>query len=165
MPERVLVAQIGAAHGIRGEVRLRSFTADPLAIKHYGPLETEDGAQSLVIETLRPHKEALVVRFAGIADRNAAERLRNQNLYVPRARLPATEAGEYYHADLIGLAAEAPDGRTLGTVIALHNFGAGDLVEVKPPDGPPVMLPFTESVVPIVDIAGGRIVVAQWDNE
>jgi 16S rRNA processing protein RimM len=164
MAERVLVAQIGAAHGIRGEVRLRAFTADPLAVKDYGPLETEDGAQTLTIETLRPQKDVLVVRFAGITDRNAAERLRNQNLYVARARLPATEADEFYHTDLIGLKVEAADGRALGTVIAVHNFGAGDLIEVKPPDGPAVMLPFTESAVPLVDVAGGRIVVAQWDN-
>jgi 16S rRNA processing protein RimM len=164
MPERVLVAQIGAAHGVRGEVRLRAFTADPLAVKAYGPLETEDGTV-LTIETLRPQKDVLVVRFAGVTDRNAAERLRNQNLYVPRARLPAPEPGEFYHADLIGLAAEASDGRALGTVIALHNFGAGDLIEVKPPDGVAVMLPFTEAAVPVVDIAAGRIVVAQWDDD
>jgi 16S rRNA processing protein RimM len=165
MPDRVLVAQIGAAHGIRGEVRLRAFTADPLAVKHYGPLETEDGRQAFTIETLRPQKDVLVVRFAGVTDRNAAERLRNQNLYVPRARLPAPEAGEFYHADLIGLAVEAIDGRALGTVIAVHNFGAGDLLEVKPPNSPAVMLPFTEAIVPVVDIAGGRVVVAQWDDE
>jgi 16S rRNA processing protein RimM len=164
MAERVLVAQIGAAHGIRGEVRLRSFTADPLAVKGYGPLETEDGTRTFTIEALRPQNDILIARFAGITDRNAAERLRNQNLYVPRARLPVTEADEFYHADLIGLAVEATDGRALGRLIAVHNFGAGDLIEIAPASGASVMLPFTASTVPQVDIAGGRMIVAPPDG-
>ena len=102
---RVCVAQIGAAHGVRGEVRLRSFTADPLAVKDYGALESEDGALRLEIEALRPAKDHLVARLAGIRDRDAAERLRNIKLFVPRDRLPATGPDEFYHADLIGLAA------------------------------------------------------------
>jgi 16S rRNA processing protein RimM len=164
MADRILVAQIGAAHGIHGEVRLRSFTADPAAVKDYGPLETQDGTQTFTIEKLRPGKDCLVVRLAGIADRTAAERLRNIDLYVARDRLPAPAADEFYYADLVGLKVETADGRTLGAVIAVHNFGAGDLIEVKPDGGAAVMLPFTEAVVPVVDIAAGRIVVAPPDE-
>jgi 16S rRNA processing protein RimM len=158
--ERVCIAQIGAAHGIRGEVKLWSFTADPLVIKEYGPLETEDGAARFKIESLRPAKDHLVARFAGIDDRNAAERLTNLRLFVPRARLPATEADEFYHADLIGLKAVDAQANEFGTVIAVQNFGAGDLLEIKPSDGSEtVMLPFTVATVPAVDVAGGRIVI------
>jgi 16S rRNA processing protein RimM len=158
--DRVLVAQIGAAHGLRGEVRLRSFTAEPMAVKEYGALESEDGTRTFKIEALRPAKDVLIARLAGIADRDAAERLCNLRLYVPRARLPQPQADEFYHADLIGLSAMAPDGRDIGTVVALQNFGAGDLVEVKLADGATMMLPFTRAAVPEIDVAGGRIVVA-----
>jgi 16S rRNA processing protein RimM len=157
--DRVLVAQIGAAHGLRGEVRLRSFTEDPMAVKAYGALQSEDGTQSFEIEALRPTKDVLIARLAGVTDRTAAERLCNLRLYVPRARLPVPEDDEFYHADLIGLAAVAPDGREVGTVQALHNFGAGDLIEVKLAHGATVLLPFTKAVIPEIDIAGKRIVV------
>jgi len=158
-PERVLVAQIGAAHGLRGEVRLRSFTADPMAVKDYGALESEDGARRFEIQALRPAKDVLIARLAGIADRNAAEALCNLRLFVARDRLPPPQDDEFYHADLVGLAAVGTDGRNLGTVVALHNFGAGDLIEVKLAHGASVMLPFTKAVVPEIDIAGKRIVV------
>src|SRR5262249_2725696 len=157
MPERVLVAQIGAAHGLRGEVRLWSFTEDPLAVKGYA-LESEAGDR-FAIESLRPAKEFFVARFAGVADRTAAEALRNTKLYVSRAVLPQAAADEYYHADLIGLAAITGDGRALGTVVGVHNFGAGDVIEIAPPRGTSVMLPFTAAVVPAVDIAAGRLTV------
>ena len=161
MAERVIVARIGAAHGVRGEVKLWPFTEDPLSVKEYGPLETEDGGRRFEIETLRTAKDHLVVRLRGVADRNDAERLTNTWLYVPRERLPATEADdEFYHADLIGLAVVDVDGNALGSVAAIHNFGAGDLVEVKPAQGAAtVLLPFTEAAVPVVDISGRRIVV------
>jgi 16S rRNA processing protein RimM len=157
---RICVGRIGAAHGTRGEVKLWSFTADPLAIADYGPLETEDGARTFQIEALRPAKDFLVARFAGVPDRTTAETLRNIDLYVARERLPAPEADEFYHADLVGLAVVDAGGVTLGTVSGVHNFGAGDLIEVRPATGGmTVMLPFTEAVVPVVDVAGGRIVV------
>jgi 16S rRNA processing protein RimM len=159
MANRVCVAQIGAAHGVRGEVRLWTFTADPMAITHYGPLETEDGKRSFEIETVRPARAHLVARFKGVDDRSAAERLTNMKLFVPRARLPETEEHEYYHADLIGLRAEDEDGNEIGAVIAVHNFGAGDILEIQPLSGGAMMLPFTETVVPEVDIKGGRIVI------
>ena len=123
---RICLGQIGAAHGTTGEVRLRSFTSDPNAITGYGPLETEDG-RVLTIESLRPAKDHFVARLSGIADRNAAERLTNERLYVPRERLPPPDdADEFYHADLIGLSVVDPAGETFGSVIAVHNFGAGD---------------------------------------
>jgi 16S rRNA processing protein RimM len=159
MANRVCVAQIGAAHGVRGEVRLWTFTADPMAITHYGPLETEDGKRSFEIETVRPARAHLVARFKGVDDRSAAERLTNVKLFVPRERLPRTETDEYYHADLIGLRAEDEDGNEIGAVIAVHNFGAGDILEIQPLSGGAMMLPFTETVVPEVDIKGGRIVI------
>jgi 16S rRNA processing protein RimM len=159
--QRVCVAQIGAPHGVRGEVKLWPFTADPQSVRDYGPLETEDGAARFEIEALRAAKDHLVVRLKGVNDRNAAERLTNTKLFVPRERLPATEADdEFYHADLIGLAVVDTAGNALGSVAALHNFGAGDLVEIKPAQGgATVLLPFTEAAVPEVDIAGRRIVV------
>ncbi len=158
--DRVCVGRIGAAHGTRGEVKLWSFTADPMAIAGYGALETEDGARTLRIERLRPAKDFLVARFAGIADRTAAETLRNTDLYIARDRLPAPADDEFYHADLIGLEVVDRNGARLGKVVAVQNFGAGDLIEVEPATGTStVMLPFTEAVVPLVDIAGGRIIV------
>jgi 16S rRNA processing protein RimM len=158
--ERICVAQIGGAHGIRGEVKLKSFTADPLAVKDYGVLESEDGAASFEIEALRPAKGYLVARLRGVRDRNAAEQLTNLRLFVPRERLPPPAADEFYHADLIGLAAVTAAGVEVGTVVAVHNFGAGDILELRPPaGGTTIMLPFTDAFVPRIDIAGGRIVV------
>src|SRR5487761_1593726 len=119
---RICVGQIGAAHGVRGEVRLRSFTADPQAIAGYGPLQTEDGG-AVEIEALRPAKDHYVARLAGIRDRDAAARLANAKLYVPRERLPElAETDEFYHADLIGLAVLDSAGKELGSVVAIHNF-------------------------------------------
>jgi 16S rRNA processing protein RimM len=159
---RICLGQIGAAHGTTGEVRLRSFTSEPEAITGYGPLETEDG-RVLTIESLRPAKDHFVARLSGIADRDAAEQLTNERLYVPRERLPPTDdADEFYHADLVGLAAVDPAGEVFGTVIAIHNFGAGDLIEVKDRDNRSThMLPFDKATVPEIDLAAGRIVVAR----
>jgi len=159
--DRICVAQIGAAHGIRGEVRLRSFTQDPRAVIAYGPLESEDSTQRFEIEALRPAKDHFVARFAGIDNREAAEKLTNLKLYVPRDRLPPIEDDEtFYFADLVGLTAVTPDGAPLGTVTAVHNFGAGDMIEIRPQGGgEPLMVPFTDANVPGVDIAAGRVVV------
>jgi 16S rRNA processing protein RimM len=156
----VCVGRIGAPHGVRGEVNLWSFTADPLAVTQYGPLESADGARSFEIEALRPGKSCLVARFAGITDRSAAEQLNNIELFVQRERLPSPDAAdEFYHADLIGLAVVDIEGVELGRVVAVQNFGAGDLLEIEPiAGGDTVLLPFTEAVVPAVDIAGGRLV-------
>lgn len=155
------VARIGAAHGVRGEVKLWSFTEDPLAVADYAPLETQDGRQQFEIENLRPAKDHLVARFKGVGDRNAAEMLRNIDLYVQRDRLPAiNEDDTWYYADLVGLAAVSPDGEALGTVLAMHNFGAGDIIEIQPTEGSKtLLLPFTETVVPTVDVDAGRVVI------
>lgn len=161
MAGRVCVARIGAAHGVRGEVRLWSFTEDPEAVTDYGPLETEDGKRRFEIESLRAAKDHFVARLKGIDDRNAAEALRNVELYVARDRLPAIDEDDtFYVADLVGLAAVTADGETLGTVTAVHNFGAGDIIEIAPSAGAPIMLSFTEANVPTVDVKAGRIVVA-----
>ena len=161
MTERVIVAKIGAAHGVRGEVKLWPFTQDPLAVADYGPLETKDGRRPFVIDTLRPNKDFLVARIEGVGDRNAAEALRNVELYLPRERLPEIDEDDtWYYADLVGLDAVAPDGAAIGTVAAVYNFGAGDIVELTPAGGgKTLLLPFTEAVVPEVDIKAKRIVV------
>jgi len=157
---RICVAQIGAPHGVRGEVRLKSFTADPVAVKDYGPLESEDGAASFVIETLRPAKDHFVARLRGVNDRTAAERLARTRLFVPRERLPPPAADEFYHVDLIGLIAVTAGGDEVGTIAAVHDFGAGAVLELAPrAGGTHLMLPFSETFVPTVDIAGGRVTV------
>lgn len=158
---KVLVARFGAAHGVRGEIKLWSFTGDPLAVADYGPLESKDGKRQFVIDTLRPNKDFLVARVDGVDDRNAAEALRNVELYLPRERLPAIDEDDtWYYADLVGLAALAPDGAAIGTVAAVYNFGAGDIVEIAPAaGGKTLLLPFTEAVVPEVNVKAGRIVV------
>lgn len=158
--KRICIARIGAAHGVRGEVRLWSFTTDPLAVARYGPLESAAGDR-LEITALRPAKDCLVARFAGVNDRTAAARLVNLELFVPRGQLPEPDdAEEYYHADLIGLAAVDGTGELLGKVVAIQNFGAGDLIEIRPPKGgETLLLPFTRATIPVIDIARGRIVV------
>lgn len=157
--KRVCVAQIGAAHGLKGEVRLRSFTEEPGAVGNYGPLEIEDGARIVEIENLRLVKDHFVAKFSGLDDRNAAEALRNVKLYVPRDRLPETENNIFYHADLIGLTAVTTKDEELGQLIAIQNFGAGDILEIRLRDGTTTMLPFTEAVVPAIDLADGKIVI------
>src|SRR5437879_5237071 len=147
---KVRVARIGAAHGVRGEVKLWPFTQDPLGVADYGPLETEDGTRRFEIETLRAAKDHLVVRLKGVADRNGAEALRNLDLFVARDKLPPIdEEDTWYHADLVGMTAVTPEGVPLGNVTAIHNFGAGDLIEIATTaGGEPMLLPFTELVVP-----------------
>jgi 16S rRNA processing protein RimM len=163
--ERICVAQIGAAHGVRGELRLKPFTEDPLSVTRYGPMETEDGKRRFEIETARPAKDMLVVRLKGVADRETAERLTNLRLYVARERLPKPADDEFYYADLIGLAAVTAEGTRFGTVKAMHNFGAGDLLEIEPTaGGNTLLLPFTAAIVPVVDVSGGRVVVTPPDE-
>ncbi|MGN1286874.1 MAG: ribosome maturation factor RimM [Bradyrhizobium sp.] len=159
MAAPVCVARIGAAHGVRGAVRLWTFTEDPLAVKDYGPLMTKDGARQFEVMHAREAKDHLVVTLKGVATRDDAERLNGLELYVPRDRLPDTDDGEYYHTDLIGLAAVTTAEQPLGKVIAIHNFGAGDIIEIAPPQGATMLLPFTNAVVPTVDLAGGRVVI------
>ena len=160
MAERICVGRIGAPHGIRGEVRLQSFTGEPMAIADYGSLESKDGTASFEIVSVRPAGNVLVARFKHVDDRSAAEKLKNVELYVPRDRLPATDADEFYFADLVGLAAVTADGAAFGAVVAVHDFGAGAILELQPAGTTAtVMLPFTAATVPTVDIAGGRLVI------
>lgn len=156
---RICVAKIGAAHGVRGEVRLWPFTEDPLAVLHYSPLTSKDGARQFEVARARAAKDHLVASLKGVTDRDAAERLNGIELYIARDALPDTDEGEYYHADLIGLAAIDPQGIAIGTVTAIHNFGAGDIIEIAPKSGPSLLLPFTNAVVPTVDLAAGHVVI------
>lgn len=163
-PSQICVARIGAAHGVRGEVKLWTFTEDPLAVKRYGPLVTKDGARQFEVTHAREAKGHLVAALKGVATREDAERLNGVELYIGREKLPATEEDEYYHTDLIGLAAVTLAGEPLGRVIAIHNFGAGDIIEIAPPQGATMLLPFTNAVVPSVDLAGGRVVIELPDE-
>jgi 16S rRNA processing protein RimM len=156
---QICVARIGAPHGVRGQVRLWTFTEDPYAVLDYGPLATKDGKRTIEIDNVREAKGHLVATLKGVADRDAAARLNGVELYVARDALPDTEDGEYYHADLIGLAAVNAAGEAIGRVVAMHDFGAGDIIEIAPPSGPTLLLPFTDAVVPTVDIAGGKVVI------
>ncbi len=157
---RICVAEIGGAHGTGGEVKLKSFTADPMALKDYSPLESEDGTTRFTIEALRPGRAHLVARLRGITDRSAAERLAGMKLFVARSMLPPVAADEFYHADLIGLRAVTAEGVEIGTVKAVHDFGAGDILELcLAQSGATMMLPFNRTCVPEVDLARGHIVV------
>jgi 16S rRNA processing protein RimM len=152
---RVLLGVVAAPHGVRGLVRIRSFTEDPMAIASYGELSDEAGKTRYRVEALSTVKGAVLARIEGVADRNAAEAIRGLRLYVERERLPETGEREWYEADLIGLPAVGTDGRDWGKVIAFHDFGAGSVMEVS--GG--VMLPFTDEAVPEIDIEGGKVVV------
>ena len=156
---RICVARIGAAHGVRGEVKLWPFTEDPMAVIDYGPLTSKDGARQFEVVRARIAKDHLVAVLKGIATRDDAERVNGIELYIPRDRLPPTEAGEYYHADQIGLRAIDSAGAEIGKVLAIHNFGAGDIIEITPARGPTLLLPFHDAVVPTVDLDNGHIVL------
>lgn len=152
------VGRILGARGVKGEVRVHSDTADPRAIGSYGPLYAQDGRRCFSLTVTSASAGTLNVRIAGIVDRDAAEALKGLDLYLPRAALPAPAAEEYYHADLVGLAAIHADGTAFGTVVAVHDFGAGDLLEIARA-GTTVLIPFTQRAVPSVDLAAGRLVV------
>ena len=160
--ERVVLATFGAPHGVRGEIRLKAHTGDPAAVADYGPLEAPDG-RTFVLTSIRAaagrSPDMLVVRVEGITTRNAAEALNGVELSVPRERLPQPEEDDFYHADLIGLSAETIAGEPVGSVAAILNHGAGDLLDIARPGAPSVLVPFTHAAVPTVDIAGGRIVI------
>lgn len=160
LTDPVLLAEIGAAHGIRGEVRVKSHTADPEAFQDYGPLFDETG-RTFAVRHARPLKDdMLVVAFEGLADRTAAEKLNRTRLYVDRSALPEPDdEDEFYHADLIGLPVVTTAGETVGTIVAVPNFGADDLLEVARPGRGSLYVPFTRAVVPTVDVKGRRVVI------
>ncbi|MCX5494689.1 ribosome maturation factor RimM [Kaistia dalseonensis] len=158
--EKVLLGQFGAAHGIRGEIKLASYTDAPLGIADYGPFTLDDG-RVVEILGLRMQGDSIIARVKGVIDRNAAETLRNRKLFVERSALPELEEeDDFYHADLVGLRAELEDGTLYGKVISVQNFGAGDLLEIEPvPAGRSFYVPFTRAIVPTVDVKGGKLVV------
>ncbi len=156
---RVCLGVVTSPHGVRGLLRVKTFTAEPDGIAAYGPLEDEAGTRRFDLELVGKAKGVVLVRIAGVDDRDAAERLKGQRLYVRREALPPPDEEEFYHADLIGLAAVLADGEPLGKVTAVHDYGAGDSIELVRPDGKVVMVPFTRAIVPTVDIAAGRLVI------
>ena len=163
--KRICVGAIAGAFGVKGEVRLKSFTADPEAIADYGPLWPEDGSRSFTVEITRPVKNGFAARILGVATKEAADELRGTRLFADRDALPSLPDDEYYHADLIGLAVHDTGGRLLGRVTAVHNHGAGDLLEIAGPGlATPALLPFTLDAVPTIDLASGRIVADPPDG-
>jgi len=162
---RICLGVIVGAHGIKGDVRVKPFTAEPEDVGAYGPLSDAPGTRTFRITVRSVVKGAVVAKVDGVADRDAAEALKGISLYVDRDRLPAPEDEDtFYHADLIGLRAEAPDGSPLGQVAAVFDHGAGDILDIRGTDGRVVSVPFTKAVVPLVDVTAGRIVVAmpEW---
>jgi 16S rRNA processing protein RimM len=158
----VQLGVFGAAQGVRGEVRVKSFTAEPKAIGGYGPLTDRSGARAFRFESVRPLRDdMLVARLAGVTTRNAAEALTGVEIFARRDQLPPPAADEFYYDDLIGLAVVTTAGAPLGRVVGLRNFGAGDILEIAPiAGGETLLLPFTKAVATEIDFAGGRIVVA-----
>ena len=159
-PRLVQIGVVGAAHGVRGEARVKTFTEDPLSLSAYGPLSLK-GGRSLTVASLRPLKGDMVVaRFKGVETREAVEALKGEALFAPREALPEPDEDEFYHADLIGLRVENLAGETVGAVATMQNFGSDDLLEVRLEGSRrTVYLPFTKAVVPTIDVAGGRVVI------
>jgi 16S rRNA processing protein RimM len=157
----VLMGRISEAHGLKGEVKIASFTADPVDLAAYGPLTDAARARRFEVLDIRPFKSGTVVaRLKGVSDRTAAEKLRGVELFVPRVALPETEDDEFYYSELIGLAATSPDGETMGEIVGVHNFGAGDLLEIRPAErGATWLVPFTQARAPHVDIKAGIVVI------
>jgi 16S rRNA processing protein RimM len=160
MADRVCVGAVAGAFGVRGEVRLKSFCAEPTDIATYGPLTTEDGALSFEITLTRPVKSGFAARLSGVTTKEAADALRGTRLYAARNALPSLPDDEFYHADLVGLAAFDTGGAPLGKVAAVHNHGAGDLLELRG-EGlkGAVLVPFTRAAVPTVDLTAGRVII------
>ena len=158
--QRVLIGRIGPPHGVRGEVTIQSYAEDPRAIASYGPLETEDGKRRVELKIVRVTAKGIVARIAGIDDRNGVEALKGLALYVERSRLPAAAEGEFYRTDLIGLRAVDPEGRTLGSVVGVDNYGAGDILELRLEGTRETeLVPFADAYVPAVDLGAGTITI------
>jgi 16S rRNA processing protein RimM len=155
----VLIGRITGAHGIKGEVKLQSFTAEPEAIARYGALRT-GGGETIEIEKLRPQKQGFVAVLKDVRDRNRADALSGSELFIERAKLPATAENETYVHDLVGLVAVTPDGSEFGKIVDVANFGAGDLLDIeRPGEAATVLIPFTDEFVPDVNLAAGRITI------
>jgi 16S rRNA processing protein RimM len=160
MSDLVLLGRITGAHGLKGEVKIATFTAQAADIAAYGPLTSADGTRSFKIASLRSAGGSVIARLSGVTGRNEAEKLRGTGLYVLRAALPPAEEDEYYHSDLIGLAAVSPDGEELGEIIAIQNYGAGDLLEIRAPGSRRTeLVPFEQAYVPKVDLEASRVTI------
>ncbi len=160
MSSKVCVGQFAGSHGVRGLVKLKSFTGDPAAVAAYGPLTDEGGKRVFRVSLNGTVKDLWLARVEGIATREQAQELAGVRLYVDRSVLPDTEdEDEFYHADLIGLRVETPAGEPFGTVLAVYDFGGGDVLEIRTESGATELLPFTKACVPVVDVKGGRVVV------
>ena len=157
--KHLCIGVITGAQGLRGAVRIKSFTADPLDIDAYGPVSDEAGKRTFELKSVGQSKGVVVATLAGVTDRNAAEALKGLQLFVDRDQLPAPEEEEFYHTDLIGLRAELVNGENLGTVVALHDFGAGQSLEIATRGGGSLLVPFTKAAVPSIDIGAGRLLV------
>ena len=165
-PLRILLGRIAGAHGIRGEVLIKAFTEAPENVGAYGPLSDESGTRTFKLKSARATPKGVVARLQGIDDRNGAEALKGIALYIERDRLPAAAEGEFYHADLIGLAAVDGDGTPIGEIVAVQNYGAGDLLEIRLTGSSKTeLVPFTDAVVPEVDIAARRVVVVMPETD
>ena len=155
----ILVGRVAGGFGVRGEVRITTFTEDPLSLARYGALRREDGTEALKVKTVRAAKGGVIVRVEGVESKEAADALRGLRLYVPREALPEPADDEFYLADLIGLRVEDTSGAVLGVVVAVQNFSAGDMLEIDKGDGTPTWyLPFTRDAVPEVRIADGKVI-------
>lgn len=159
MPDRIVVGSLGGAFGVQGEVRLKSFCADPGAIADYTPLFTEDGRQFVQLVLTGQQKNGFTARLDGVVTKEDADALRNTKLYADRSQMPSLPDDEYYYSDLIGLDVLDTGGKSLGTVKNVMDHGAGDLLEILVPGAPDtVLLPFTQAAVPTVDLASGRLI-------
>lgn len=156
---RVLMGRVLGAHGIKGAVRVLSYAAVPEDIARYGPLEDKSGGRRFSMTVMGQARGAVLAEVEGVRDRDAAAALKGTELYIQRSALPAPAEGEFYWDDLVGLRAELKDGSALGEVVAVHDYGGGPSLEVKRATGTPVIVPFTNRVVPVVDLDAGRLVV------
>lgn len=156
---RVLMGLVLGAHGIKGGVRILSYAAVPKDIASYGPVEDESGGRRFSLRVVGKARGAVLAEVEGIGDRDAAAALKGTKLYLPRSALPAAADGEFYWDDLVGLRAELTDGSALGEVVAVHDYGGGAILEVKRAVGALVMVPFTNRVVPVVDLEAGKVVI------
>lgn len=164
-PPRILVGRFGAAHGVRGEIRVKSYTADPMALADYDGLTDSSGARSFRIESARLVKDDIIVaRLRGVNDRNAAEALTNSEIYLARDALPPPDEDEFYIADLVGMRAELGDGTPFGTIANVLNFGAGDILDIALEGGGSRLVPFTRACAPHVDVKERRVVVDPPDE-
>jgi 16S rRNA processing protein RimM len=168
--ELVCVAVVATAHGVRGALKLRCFTEDPRSVAAYGPLFDRHGRELFTLKVIGNAKEGVLAEATGVTSREQAEQLRGMELFVPRSRLPEPEEDEFYHEDLMGLEAVSTTGERLGEVVAVANYGAGDVIEIAESTGGTLLVPFTRDAVPEIDVAGRRIVVAPptertWEGE